>query len=337
MMNSPPNKPYNVMVYLDRTCWNEKSNKLDEYSIQLISQARMLADGKNGVVSCLHFGVFSKEFTTECACVGADRLVSVVWQKANTANHEIPIGQICAKLKTILPDIVIFPTTPEAKEIAARMAVQFQTGLTADCTELSYDAEGFLLQTRPAFGGNLMASIICKKHLPQMASIRKNTFFKTSFHKGKTCSHLSIDLSPGSSNRIIRLESESYETFSLQNAKIIIGIGMGIQKPENIGFLERLAKKMGGVLGATRSVVEAGWLGPEYQIGQTGQSVAPDLYVACGISGSAQHVMGMQRSKRIIAINRDPHAPIFHVSDYGIIGDAVETIQGLLDSEDNLQ
>jgi electron transfer flavoprotein alpha subunit len=198
-------------------------------------------------------------------------------------------------------------------------------GLTADCTQLDFDVEaGNLLQTRPAFGGNIMATIICPDNRPQMATVRSNVFKKTKVSDSESGEQVSynVDLS-AVPERMRRLESvhEADNTIDLNAAQYIVSGGRGVGKPENFKIIYDLASELGAAVGASRATVDAGWISHHHQVGQTGKTVCPVVYVACGISGAIQHLAGMQSSDVIVAINKDPDAPIFDVADFGLIGD----------------
>ncbi|MCD6319323.1 MAG: electron transfer flavoprotein subunit alpha [Candidatus Desulfofervidaceae bacterium] len=236
-------------------------------------------------------------------------------------------------LKTNCPHIFLAGATARGRSLIPQLAAALETGLTADCTALDVESEtGLLLQTRPAFGGNIMATITCPDHRPQMATVRPHIFPKPQplpGHKGKIIKvdiekQLPDDLEVTS---FIKTETEGPD---LTEADIIIGVGRGIKGPENLKLIEKFAHLLGASIGGTRVVVDAGWLPARCQIGQTGLTVSPKLYIACGISGAIQHIVGIQSAKTIVAINKDPDAPIFNVADYGIVGDLFEVIPALM-------
>ncbi len=229
------------------------------------------------------------------------------------------------------PGIVLYSATYTGRDLAPRIAQRLQVGLTADCTELTIDEkEKCLLQTRPAFGGNIMATIVTPRTRPQMATVRPGVM-KTISKKSKVkIIKCKVQLNTSDiKTKIFEVIKKGHRGVNLSDAKIIVGGGRGIRAKHGVKLLEALAEVIGGEVGGSRVVVENGWIPKERQIGQTGLSVSPDLYIACGISGSVQHRAGMQNSKIIIAINMDPDAPIFSVADYGIVGDLFEIVPAL--------
>ena len=212
-------------------------------------------------------------------------------------------------------------------------AVKINTGLTADCTGLDIDQEkGLLLQTRPAFGGNIMATIITPNHRPQMATVRHKVMQAAEFRDrrdGTLIEKKFPDELLYSRTRLIDIVEEIEETVNLAEADIIVSGGRGVGGSENFSIIRELALVLGAAVGASRSAVDAGWIPYSHQVGQTGKTVCPKIYIACGISGQIQHLVGMQSSKIIVAINKDPEAPIFKVATYGIVGDLFEIIPAL--------
>jgi electron transfer flavoprotein alpha subunit len=214
-----------------------------------------------------------------------------------------------------------------------------RTGLTADCTGLEIDVETrLLLQTRPTFGGNIMATIICQAKRPQMATVRPRVFRKEAPSKGKKGQIIKMDLdSEGvtSSTKLLDFIEDITEAVKLEEADIIVSGGRGLGKAENFQLLEELANVLGAALGSSRPLVDDGWISYPHQVGQTGKTVCPKLYIACGISGAVQHLAGMQTSDNIVAINNDPNAPIFEVATYGIVGDLFQIVPMLIEKLKN--
>ena len=229
-------------------------------------------------------------------------------------------------VKKINPDFFILNSTTEGREIAPVVASSLGTGLTADCTKLEI-VDNKLVSTRPTFGGKLMASILSKKN-PQMATLRVNTFKKKTFENqnGLIIEELNFD-TPESLIEILDYKKENKSFYNLQNAKIILAGGMGLKSKENFEKLKHLASLINAKVGASRKAVDKGFIEKEHQIGQTGTTVTPEIYVAFGISGAIHHIIGMENSKKIIAINTDKNAPIFNHADVGIVADAI----GLID------
>lgn len=236
------------------------------------------------------------------------------------------------------PEIVLLGATHIGRDLGPVLAVKCGTGLTADCTKLEIDPEDKKIrQTRPAFGGNLMATIVCPNHRPQMSTVRPGVMEKALAVPGRTGQL--IDLKPNFAEGDIRTKvldvvKTLQDTVSISDADIIVSGGMGLGKAEGFELLKKLADRLGGVVAASRAAVDAGWIDHAFQVGQTGTTVKPKIYIACGISGAIQHVAGMQNSGRIIAINTNENAPIFEVADYGIVGDLYKVIPAILEALD---
>ncbi len=230
------------------------------------------------------------------------------------------------------PAVVLAGATAIGRSFLARIAIKVRTGLTADCTGLDITDDGLLLQTRPAFGGNIMAEILCARHRPQMATVRHKVMKEA--EPGGDRKGSVEKITPGAELLVRRTEridflKELSETINIVEADIIVSGGRGLGRPENFELLEELAKKLGGAVGSSRACVDAGWIPYSHQVGQTGKTVQPKLYIACGISGAVQHLVGMQSADVIVAINKDPDAPIFEVATFGIVGDLFEVLPAL--------
>jgi electron transfer flavoprotein alpha subunit len=244
--------------------------------------------------------------------------------------HAELVSQILAERR---PEIFLGGGTVWGRSLLPRVAARLLCGLTADCTELSIDAEARLLrQTRPAFGGNIMATILSKSHRPQMATVRHKVMKPAPRAQAPTGRIVELPHIPVPESRLELLEfiEERTATANLTEADVIVTGGRGIRDPKNFELIERLALAAGGAVGASRAAVDAGWIPYSRQVGQTGKTVKPKVYIACGVSGAIQHLAGMQGSDLIIAINSDPAAPIFDVAHYGIVGDLFEIIPELL-------
>jgi electron transfer flavoprotein alpha subunit len=232
------------------------------------------------------------------------------------------------------PEIVLAGATAIGRSLAPRTAVELGTGLTADCTGLDIDtATGNLLQTRPAFGGNIMATILCEHHRPQMATVRHKVMEEAVLDPARTFGDLIRETvgEPDLASRTSVLETvrEIESHVNITEADVIVSGGRGLKGPENFKLLEDLADVLNGAVGASRAAVDAGWVPYSHQVGQTGKTVKPKIYVAVGISGAIQHLVGMSSSDRIVAINKNPDAPIFRVADYGLVGDLFEILPAL--------
>jgi electron transfer flavoprotein alpha subunit len=241
---------------------------------------------------------------------------------------------ICYLVEKYKPEIMLFGATGLGRDLAGAVATQLATGLTADCTGLSIDERGFLLQTRPAFGGNIMATILTEQTRPQMSTVRPHVMTMPEKHTSNTGEIIreSIPLREEDfSVKVLEIIRDTkQDAIDIAAAEFIVSGGRGMAGKDNFPLLQELADELGGVVGCSRAVVEAGWLPVERQVGQTGKTVRPKIYIACGISGAIQHLVGMQDSDVIIAINRDKEAPIFEVATYGIVGDVFQVVPAIL-------
>ena len=261
---------------------------------------------------------------------GADRVIVCRHDLLETYSTDGFTNVMCAVITSKKPAVVLYGATPHGRDFAPRVAARLQLGLTADCTGLEINAERQLVQTRPAFGGNIMASIITPFNRPQTATVRPNVF---PVPAEKTDSPLMEEIFPVTLNRAVirtRVVEKRYLDedggVSIEDARVIVAGGRGCQKAANLELLQDLAEKLGGVMAGSRAIVEQGWIPHTRQVGQSGTTVGPELYIAAGISGAIQHVVGMSSSKTVIAINKDPEAAIFKTADLGVVGDAVEII-----------
>jgi electron transfer flavoprotein alpha subunit len=300
---------------------------------ELLAKARELAEKLNTEVSAVLLGYKVKEKAKELIFYGADKVYLVEDEKLANFLDE-PYTEILVKLvRKYKPEIFLCGATSIGRALVSRIAVKLYTGLTADCTGLDIDLEKrLLLQTRPAFGGNIMATIVSPFHRPQMATVRHKVFMP--LEKDTTRTGQIIEEKPDSEllksrTNILEIVEEVTSTVNLSEADIIVSGGRGLGAKENFRIIEDLAKVLNAAVGASRAAVDAGWMPYSHQVGQTGKTVAPKIYFACGISGQIQHLVGMQSSKIIVAINKDPEAPIFKVATYGIVGDLFEIIPAL--------
>ncbi len=300
---------------------------------ELIGKGRELADNLGVPLTVLVLGHQMDEAARELLLYPVDHVIQVDDPELKHYASE-PYARVVADLiAKKKPEIFLAGATAIGRSFLARVAVEVHTGLTADCTGLDITPERLLLQTRPAFGGNIMASILCAKHRPQMSTVRHKVMKaaeKTGGRGGKV-EKLNADgkLLLSRTRRLDWLP-EITSTVNLVDADIIVSGGRGLQKPENFVLVEKLAKLLGGAVGSSRAAVDAGWMPYSHQVGQTGKTVQPKLYIACGIQGAVQHLVGMSSADRIIAINKDKDAPIFTVATYGIVGDALEVLPAMI-------
>ncbi|MEN8256611.1 MAG: electron transfer flavoprotein subunit alpha [Thermodesulfobacteriota bacterium] len=232
------------------------------------------------------------------------------------------------------PEVILAGATAIGRSFIPRVATSLKTGLTADCTNLAIGDDGHLHQTRPAFGGNIMATIMCPKHRPQMATVRPMVMKANSPDESRKGEVVSETIAPKrlkSRSRVVRTVLSEGEQLNLSEADVVVSGGRGLDTPAGFKLVEELATLLDGAVGATRAAVDSGWIGYPHQVGQTGKTVASKLYVACGISGAIQHVIGMKSSETIVAINRDAKASIFDVADYGVVGDLFEILPKVIE------
>ncbi|TCO67650.1 electron transfer flavoprotein subunit alpha/FixB family protein [Caldanaerobacter subterraneus] len=312
----------------------QREQKLMNVSLEILGEARRLAD-KKGVKACaVLVGYEVKGLAEELIKYGADVVYVIDHLLLKNYTTDAYTKVICDLANSLKPEVILYGATYVGRDLAPRIAARMRTGLTADCTALDIDENGLLLQIRPAFGGNLIATIICPERRPQMATIRPGVMKKALIDEGRRGEV--IEIKPVIEEKDIRTEiisiiKEARQKVNLEEADIIVSGGRGVGGPEGFKLIEELAEVLGGVVGASRAAVEAGWISSDHQVGQTGKTVRPKLYIACGISGAIQHIAGMGGAKTIVAINKNPDAPIFKIADYGIVGDLFKVIPALIE------
>jgi electron transfer flavoprotein alpha subunit len=307
----------------------QRSGEIKTVAYELISKGRELADTLKTELCavCLGHNIKGTEQLTAC---GADK-VYIIDDPAFANQSEDPyVAELVRLVKTYKPEIVLAGATPFGRSFFPRVAAILKTGLTADCTGLDIDTEKKLLrQTRPTFGGNVMATIICPVRRPQMSTVRPRVFKKSLRQTPHTGQIIKVDFDKAaltSKTKLLNFVADLTEKVKLEDADIIVSGGRGLGKPENFQMIRELAAALGAAVGSSRPCVDEGWIPYSHQVGQTGKTVCPKLYVAVGISGAVQHLAGMQTSDCIIAINDDPSAPIFQVATYGIVGDLFKVV-----------
>lgn len=313
----------------------QRQGTLTPVVVELLGEGRKLAD-KLGVKLCaLLVGSNVKDLIQTLIHYGADRVYCVdneLLEKYTTDGYS---KAVCIAVESYKPEIIMMGATHIGRDLAPRIASKLNTGLTADCTGLEIDPEdGKLRQTRPAFGGNLMATIICPETRPQMCTVRPGVMDKAINDTNKTGETIEIEVDISQKDirtKVLEIVKIKRDMIPLTDADVIVSGGMGIKNAEGFKMLKELADVLGGTLGASRATVDAGWIDKSRQVGQTGTTVRPKLYIACGISGAIQHLAGMQESGMIVAINTNPNAPIFEVADYGIVGDVYEVVPQLIE------
>lgn len=306
-----------------------KRGRVANVSFELLGEGRKLADALGVNLCGMLLGEGVEECAREAIKYGADKVYLIESPILKDYRTDAYTAGAVNLIKQYKPEIVIFGATTQGRDFAGTIATTIYTGLTADCTGLDIDPETKLLrQTRPAFGGNIMATILCKRHRPQMATVRPKVFAMPEKDDSRTGEITREQLPIGEDKvRTKILEFlQVAETVNLVDAEVIVSGGRGIGGSENFAVIRELADVMGGAVGASRAAVDAGWIPYEHQVGQTGRTVRPKIYIACGISGSIQHQAGMKTSEIIVAINKDPEAPIFKIATYGIVGDLFQAV-----------
>jgi electron transfer flavoprotein alpha subunit len=318
-----------VWVFVER-----EREKISSVSYELLGKAQELAKDLHSKVVAIFLGYNIKEKAQTLIHKGADKVILIdcpQLQNFISENYANTIASLIAKYK---PEIFLAGATTCGRSLVSRIAVKIYTGLTADCTGLHIDKEKRLLvQTRPAFGGNIMAQIITPNYRPQMATVRHKVMpelNEDTKRKGQVVEEILDNSFIDARIKFIEFIQEEISKVNLSEADIIVSGGRGLQEGKNFKLIEELAQVLGAAVGSSRSAVDSGWISYSHQVGQTGRTVAPKIYIACGISGQIQHLVGMQSSKIIVAINKDPDAPIFKVANYGIVGDLFTIIPLLI-------
>lgn len=318
-----------ILVFIE-----QHGNRLVGVGLELLGEGRRLASKINGEVSAVILGDEIGGLSDQLISYGADRVYVASYPLLKDYQGDIYTQILVDLIRSIRPEIVLIGATDVGRVLAPRLAARLRTGLTADCTALSIDEDGRLLQTRPAFGGNIMAQIITPSCRPQMATIRPRVMEKPRMdprRKGEV-----IEITPQIREgeirtRILEIVSDPVRQVSLEEADIIVAGGRGLGRPENFGLIKELAQVLGGAVAGSRAVVDEGWISHTHQVGQTGKTVSSRLYIACGISGAIQHLVGIKTCECIVAINKDPNAPIFDVATYGIVADLFEVLPILIE------
>ncbi len=308
----------------------QRQGKLANVAFELLGEGRRLADQLGEPLVALLLGNEIAEAARQLIAQGADQVLLAEAPELESFLED-PYTQVIADLaRREQPNIILMGATATGRSLAPKVAARLGTGLTADCTGLEVDvAEKNLLQTRPAFGGNLMATILCPNHRPQMATVRPKVFKPLPIDPERKGEIIEMDLSKTVWDiraKILEVVNEIGPAVNLEEANIIVSGGRGLCDPKNFALVEELAETLGAAVGASRAAVDAGWVPYSHQVGQTGKTVGPKIYFACGIHGAIQHMAGMQSSDIIIAINKNPDAPIFKIATYGIVGDVLEIL-----------
>ena len=312
--------------------------QVHKVTMELLGIARDLADkraSKNSKVVCLLMGSKLNGLEADLFSQSADRVIMVDDESLYYFNDLIYAAVVSRLIDKYKPEILISGATSKGRSLMPLVAVKVETGLTADCTGLDIDDEsGLLLQTRPAYGGNIIATIKCENHRPQMSTVRQGVFKAAetdSFRTGELISETVLE--EEKETRFTVLSEESYgddSRINLHDANVIVTGGRGVRNPEGFKVIHDLAHAVEGAVGATRATIDSGWISYAHQVGQTGLTVQPEVYIACGVSGQIQHLVGMQSSDFIIAINKDPDAPIMQLADVAIVGDLFKVVPEMI-------
>ncbi len=302
--------------------------------LELLNPGRALAGNQGGRLVGAVIGCHTDEAVKAAGEYGADQIVVVDGEEYKEYSTDAYTAALFYLMEKYAPTTMLIGATPNGRDLAPRLSCRLNTGLTADCTNLDVDEEsGNMAWTRPAFGGNLMATILCPDHRPQLGTVRPGVFKKEKPFKAVEAEVIRESfVFPKENIRTMVLEKireAAGELVDLENAEIIVSGGRGVGGPEGFKTIKRLADVLKATVGASRAAVDADWIGHSHQVGQTGKTVGPKIYIACGISGAIQHIAGMSSSDCIIAINKDPDAPIFSIADYGIVGDLFEVVPAL--------
>jgi electron transfer flavoprotein alpha subunit len=317
-----------VWVFVEQT-----EGEAAKVSWELLGKGRELADALGVPLSAVVLGENVEGLCAEAFAFGADQaylMDAPVFKHYRTQSY---LKGVCHLIDTYKPEIILMGATGLGRDLAGAVATVVGTGLTADCTGLAVDEKRNLMQTRPAFGGNIMATIMCDKYRPQMATVRPHVMPMAEKQPGRQGTIIRESCPIAEDEILVKvleiISDRKKDSVDIAGAEFIVSGGRGMMGKENFAILKELADELGGVVGASRSAVDAGWMPGDRQVGQTGKTVRPKIYIACGISGAIQHLVGMQDSDVVIAINRDKEAPIFEVATYGIVGDLFQVIPAI--------
>lgn len=316
----------------------QRENTLMPVVFELLGEGRKLADEIGTELAAIVCGENVSELTKELFAYGADKVYVADNKDLKSYRTDSYTKVISEAIETFKPEILLLGASHIGRDLGPTLAVTANTGLTADCTSLEIDPDDKKIrQTRPAFGGNLMATIVCPNHRPQMSTVRPGVMDKAEYNplnKGEII-NLDVSFEEGEiRTEVVEFVKSLDEVVSLADADVIVSGGLGIGSEEGFELLKELAKRFDGTIAASRASVDSGWIDSSYQIGQTGTTVKPTVYIACGISGAIQHIAGMKDSDYIIAINKNESAPIFNVADLGIVGDLHDVIPAIIEELD---
>jgi electron transfer flavoprotein alpha subunit len=323
--------PVDLTLFRDVWVFAEQyEGKIHSVTYELLGKGRKLADDLGMSLCAVLLGKGIKDKAQDLIARGADKVYVVDRPELENFQDELYAASLIELVKKYKPNVLLSGATTIGRSLIARVAVKVHAGLTADCTGLEIDPQTRnLLQTRPAFGGNIMATIITPANRPQMATVRHKVMKESAVdatRKGRVFMEQIAEGMLKARAQRVKFEPEAEATVNIAEADIVVSGGRGMLKPENFAVLSELAGVLGAAVGASRAAVDAGWIAYSHQVGQTGKTVCPKIYIACGISGQIQHLAGMSSSDIIVAINKDPDAPIFKASTYGIVGDVMQIV-----------
>lgn len=326
----------NVWVFAE-----QRNGVISPVAIELLGEGKKLVNEIGVELCAILLGNQVEDLAEELICYGADKVYVADSKLLENYTTDAYTKVITDAINEIKPEIVLYGATHIGRDLAPRIAARVSTGLTADCTKLEIDpVDKKIKQTRPAFGGNLMATIVCPNHRPQMSTVRPGVMKKATKDDSNKGEIIKLDIKLTQEDiytKVIEIIKSNKATVSLSDAEVIVSGGRGLGNPEGFKLIKELADKFGGEVGASRAAVDAGWINHSHQVGQTGITVKPKIYIACGISGAIQHLAGMQSSDIIIAINKNPNAPIFDIADYGLVGDLYEVIPSIIETYDSMR
>lgn len=298
--------------------------------IELLTPGKLMAEKQGGALVAVVIGDSVAAAIEAAATHGAEKILVVEGPEYKQYSTDAYANALCRLVEQYGPSSMMIGATNNGRDLGPRVSCRLHTGLTADCTALDIDAEsGNVAWTRPAFGGNLMATILCPDHRPQIGTVRPGVFKKCAPVEAKAeilREDIRMDVKDIRTRVLELIQEMDSEKVDLEGAEIIVSGGRGVGGPEGFAPVRELAAVLGATVGSSRAAVDAGWIPHSHQVGQTGKTVGPKLYIACGISGAIQHLAGMSGSDCIVAINKDPDAPIFDVADYGVVGDLFEVL-----------
>ena len=330
-------KTKDLWVYIE----TKEDGSAKSVGLELLNPGRDLADKQGGKLVAIVIGSGVDQAVSDASAHGADQVIVVDGPEYKNYTTDAYTAALYHLIEKYGPTTLLIGATPDGRDMGPRLACRIKTGLTADCTGLDIDPDsGNVAWTRPAFGGNLMATILCPDHRPQIGTVRPGVFKKTAPGDAKAEVvreefHVAPEQIRTELLEVIR--EAAGELVDLEGADIIVSGGRGVGGPEGFAPVKALADVLGATVGASRAAVDSGWISHAHQVGQTGKTVAPKLYIACGISGAIQHLAGMSGSDCIVAINKDPDAPIFDVADYGIVGNLFEVLPALTEEVKKLK